>query len=75
MLHAQEQLNIGENIITISQYSPLFIYNTYGYLLTNLNNLVFSKKTLDVYVDGYQSRTYRIFYATADIASATQPTD
>lgn len=63
-------LNAGANTIIVSTYSPIGVNNVYGYRLTNLNNIVDSGSEL---TGG--PNYYRIYYATATTASATQPTD
>ena len=64
------RLNAGANTIIVTTYSPIGLLNDYSYDLTNLNNIVDSG---GVFVAGYYR--YRIYYATAITASATQPTD
>ena len=69
-------LNNGANTIIVTPYSPIGLYNSYGYQLTNLNNIVYSGRDLNVQdIVTFQSYYYRIYYATAITASATQPTD
>ena len=69
-------LNAGENTIIVTPYSPIGVYNAYGYQLTNLNNIVNSGGDLYIIdIDTFQSYNYIIYYATAITASATQPTD
>ena len=63
-------LNVGANTIIVSTYSPIGVNNSYGYHLTNLNNIVDSGGEL---TGG--PHYYKIYYATAITASATQPTD
>ena len=69
-------LNVGANTIIVTPYSPIGLYNTYGYKLNNLNNIVNSGGGLMLSID-YTGLVeyYRIYYATATTASATQPTD
>ena len=70
------KLNTGANTIIVAMYSPIGVYNTYGYGLTNLKNIVDSGQYMYIRIDYTQSsRYYRIYYATAITASATQPTD
>ena len=70
------KLNAGANTIIVAMYSPIGVYNTYGYGLTNLKNIVDSGQYMYIRIDYTQSsRYYRIYYATAITASATQPTD
>ena len=69
-------LNVGANTIIVTPYSPIGLYNTYGYQLNNLNNIVNSGGSVMLGDDtSYQFYYYRIYYATATTASATQPTD
>lgn len=69
-------LKAGANTIIVNTYSPIGVYNTYEYLMTNLNNIVNSGSYINVRTEGYTSiLTFRIYYATAITASATQPTD
>lgn len=69
-------LNVGANTIIVTPYSPIGLYNTYGYQLNNLNNIVNSGGSVMVGDNTtYQFYYYRIYYATATTASATQPTD
>ena len=72
----KKRLNAGANTIIVTPYSPIALYNTYGYTLNNLNNIVNSGSSVDV-VMNYTGSTghYIIYYATAITASATQPTD
>lgn len=69
-------LNAGANTIIVTPYSPIGLHNTYGYQLSNLNNIVNSGGSV-ILGDSttYQFYLYRIYYATATTASATQPTD
>ena len=69
------KLKAGANTITVVQYSPIGVYNTYGYGLTNLKNIVDSGGVMDILIEGGGIGNYRIYYATAIRASATQPTD
>ena len=69
------QLNAGANTIIVSPYSPFGVYNTYGYALTNLKNIVNSGSYMDILIEGAGIGNYCIYYATAATASATQPTD
>ena len=69
------KLNTGANTITVALYSPIGVYNTYGYSLTNLKNIVDSGGVMDILIEGGGTGNYRIYYATAIRASATQPTD
>ena len=68
-------LNAGANTIIVTTYSPIGVYNTYGYQMNNLNNIVNSGASLSIEVDYMITNYYRIYYATATTASATQPTD
>ena len=69
-------LNAGANTIIVSPYSPIGVYNSYGYQLNNLNNIVYSGGSLLISTDyGGSYGNYYIYYATAITASATQPTD
>ena len=69
-------LNAGANTIIVTPYSPIGLYNTYGYQLNNLNNIVNSGGGVTLGDNTtYQFYYYRIYYATATTASATQPTD
>lgn len=68
-------LNAGANTIIVNTYSPIGVYNTYGYRMNNLNNIVNSGAGLSIEVDYMITNYYRIYYATATTASATQPTD
>ena len=69
-------LNAGANTIIVTTYSPIGVYNVYGYKMNNLNNIVDSGVVLNITPDtGYGSNSYYIYYATAITASATQPTD
>ena len=71
-----ESLNAGASTIIVTKYSPIGLYNVYEYEMTNLNNIVNSGVGLYIAPDGgYAGDNYRIYYATADTASATQPTD
>ena len=63
-------LNAGANTIIVAPYSVIGLYNAYGNNLKNLNNIVNSNGVLDTGGSGY----FKIYYATAPIASATQPT-
>ena len=69
------KLNAGANTIIVALYSPIGVYNTYGYALTNLKNIVDSGGVMDILIKGGGIGNYRIYYATAIRASATQPTD
>ena len=69
------KLNAGANTIIVALYSPIGVYNTYGYGLTNLKNIVDSGGVMDILIKGGGIGNYRIYYATAIRASATQPTD
>ena len=69
------KLNAGANTIIVAMYSPIGVYNTYGYGLTNLKNIVDSGGVMDILIEGGGIGNYRIYYATAIRASATQPTD
>ena len=70
------KLNAGANTIIVTQYSPIGVYNVYEYEMNNLNNIVNSGGGLLLGDNTtYQFYYYRIYYATADTASATQPTD
>lgn len=68
-------LNAGANTIIVTTYSPIGVYNTYGYQMNNLNNIVNSGAALSIEIDYMITKYYRIYYATATTASATQPTD
>lgn len=69
-------LNTGANTIIVTTYSPIGVYNVYGYEMNNLNNIVNSGVVLNIIPDGGQGvNYYNIYYATAITASATQPTD
>ena len=63
-------LNAGANTIIVTPYSPIGVYNSYGYQMTNLNNIVNSGSYMQD-----QDYYYNIYYAIAITASATQPTD
>ena len=63
-------LKAGANTIIVAPYSAIGVYNAYGNKLKNLNNIVDSNGALDTGGSGY----FKIYYATAPIASATQPT-
>ena len=70
------KLNTGANTIIVTQYSPIGVYNVYEYEMNNLNNIVNSGSGIFIASDAmYATKYYRIYYATADTASATQPTD
>lgn len=70
------KLNTGANTITVALYSPIGVYNTYGYTLSNLKNIVNSGGVLNVRIASTNTVGYfHIYYATAIRASATQPTD
>ena len=70
------QLNAGANTIIVSLYSPIGVYNSYGYKLNNLNNIVDSGSSFQIAdQSGLVLSNYYIYYATAITASATQPTD
>ena len=70
------RLKAGANTITVVQYSPIGVYNAYGYTLNNLNNIVNSGSVMEVIISSNGTmRDYHIYYATAITASATQPTD
>ena len=68
-------LNVGANTIIVTTYSPIGVHNTYGYKMNNLNNIVNSGAGLSIEIDYMITNYYRIYYATATTASATQPTD
>ena len=69
-------LNAGANTIIVTPYSPIGLHNTYGYQMKNLNNIVNSGGNVTLFDTAtYNSYYYRIYYATAITASATQPTD
>ena len=69
-------LNAGVNTIVVTPYSPIGLHNTYGYPLKNLNNIVNSGGGVSISLDNTGLvEYYRIYYATAIRASATQPTD
>lgn len=70
------KLNTGANTITVAKYSPIGVYNSYGYTLSNLKNIVNSGGVLNVRIPSAGTVGYfRIYYATDIRASATQPTD
>ena len=69
------RLNAGANTIIVTPYSTIGLYNTYGYQLNNLNNIVNSGGGVTIIDPTYNTHYYRIYYATAITASATQPTD
>ena len=68
-------LNAGANTIIVTPYSPIGVNNAYGYKLNNLNNIVDSGGGVTIVDPTYNTHYYRIYYATAITASATQPTD
>ena len=69
-------LNAGANTIIVTPYSPIGVYNTYGYMLNNLNNIVDSGGSMEIELENIHGIGYfHIYYATAITASATQPTD
>ena len=69
-------LKAGANTITVVQYSPIGVYNGYGYTLNNLNNIVNSGSTMQITIASSGAiGNFHIYYATAVTASATQPTD
>ena len=70
-------LNAGANTIIVNTYSPIGVFNTYAYTLTNLKNIVNSGSYIIAASDDYGGSfgQFRIYYATAITASATQPTD
>ena len=69
-------LNAGANTIIVRTYSPIGVYNLNGFALDNLNNIVNSGGSVMLGDNTtYQFYYYRIYYATATTASATQPTD
>lgn len=71
-----QHLNKGANTIIVAPYSQIGVYNVYGYTMTNLNNIVYTGTGIGIKVEYTQSfNYYHIYYATATIASATQPTD
>ena len=69
------KLNAGANTIIVTPYSPIGVNNEYGYQLNNLNNIVNSGGSVTIVDSTYKTHYYRIYYATAITASATQPTD
>ena len=71
------KLNAGANTIIVTPYSPIGVNNEYGYQLNNLNNIVNSGGNMAAGLPDYPGTTinFRIYYATAITASATQPTD
>lgn len=71
----ETRLNAGANTIIVNPYSPIGVYNVYGYELNNLNNIVNSGAGINIEIDYPATEYYRIYYATAITASATQPTD
>lgn len=69
-------LNAGANTIIVNTYSPIGFYNTIGLAMNNLNNIVNTGGSVMLGDSTtYQFYYYRIYYATATTASATQPTD
>ena len=76
VFHNNQILNAGANTIIATPYSPIGVYNTYGYPMKNLNNIVDSGGNIGIRLNNSGSMGYfRIYYATAITASATQPTD
>ena len=69
------RLNAGANTIIVCPYSPIGVYNAYGYHLNNLNNIVDSGGSMHIEIASGAMGSYYIYYATAITASATQPTD
>ena len=67
---ATKQLQAGENILEIMQYSPLGVYNTYGYPMRDLKGLQNTGSAMQI-----EQFYFNIYYATDSIASAYQPTD
>ena len=70
----ETRLNAGANTIIVTPYSMIGVNNDYNYSMTNLNNIVYSGGNLSVVAE-YGYVVYKIYYATAITASATQPTD
>ena len=70
-------LPAGANTIIVNPYSPIGVFNTFGYPMTNLKNIVNSGSYIIAATDDYGGDfgQFRIYYATAITASATQPTD
>ena len=68
--------NAGSNTIHVALYSPIGVYNTYAYILSNLKNIVNSGGVMEIRIASTGTvRYFHIDYATALTASATQPTD
>ena len=70
-----DNLRAGANVFQVLQNSPIFVYNMYGYPLTNLVNIVSTGSTVLMSNDSVGRYVYTIYYATASTANATQPTD
>ena len=70
-----KMLQAGANFFQVAQNSPIFISNVYGYDLTNQVNIVDSNYIVYMTKESGYGVQYRIYYATASTASATQPTD
>ena len=69
-------IKAGANTIIVTPYSPIGVYNMYGYPLKNLNNIVDSGGAMFIELEDAMGMGYfHIYYATAITASATQPTD
>ena len=70
-------LNAGANTIIVNTYSPIGVFNMFAYPMINLKNIVNSGSHIIASVDDYGGSygQFRIYYATAITASATQPTD
>ena len=69
-------LNAGANTIIVNPYSPIGVYNTYGYPMENMNNIADSGAIMAIRMGASGGiGIYHIYYATAITASATQPTD
>ena len=68
-------LKEGANTIIVNTYSPIGVYNLNGFAMNNLNNIVNSGGSV-ILGDRtmYEFYYYRIYYATATTASATQRT-
>lgn len=65
----------GDNVFQVLQNSPIFIWHQYQYALTNLVNIVKTDQTVYIAWSPTEMRPYKVYYATASTASATQPTD
>ena len=69
-------LNAGANTIIVNPYSPIGVHNMFAIPLTDLNNIVNSGSYIIAATDDYGGDMvqFRIYYATAITASATQQT-